>query len=273
MIDSGRVLLKLLETGWLRGPMKRALERRAWRIQAGEASGLRLSLPQNFDFIRGTTEPPMQECVATHLATGGVFYDIGANVGFFTLLAARRVGCDGAVYSFEPVHENAAAIRRNVGLNGLANVSVFEVALDELSRTGSLFITKWDGGASLSTAAVARGVSVEQRAVEVMALDDLVAAEGLRPPSLVKIDVEGAELGVLRGMVRTIERFRPVLVYEVDDGEKAAFSRRWKALDDFVAALGYRVTHLEDSYANIHWYVGHSLGMPHGPGGSEVGPA
>jgi hypothetical protein len=96
----------------------------------------------------------------------------------------------------------------------------------------------------------------------VVAVDDLVDSRALRPPSLVKIDVEGAEDRVLLGMTRTIQRFRPVLVYEVDDGDRESFERRWNALDERVAAFGYRVTRLEPSYPNLRWHVGHSLAVP-----------
>jgi FkbM family methyltransferase len=257
-----RALLSLLEAGLLRGAMKRLAQRQIWHVQSGEAAGLKLVMPQNLDFVRGSTEPPMQRCVASHLGPGDVFYDIGANVGFFSLLAMTRVGSAGAAYAFEPVHENAATIRQNARLNHFGALSVFELAIDDGSRRAPLFVTAWDGGSSLSKVAVPPTAALEQRSVEVVSLDALIDRERLRPPTLVKIDVEGAELGVLRGMVKTIERFKPVLVYEVDDGDETNFQRRWQELDAVVAALGYHITHLEDSYANTHWFVGHSLAVP-----------
>jgi FkbM family methyltransferase len=257
-----RVLLKMLTAGLLPAPARHYLIRRPWRIEEGEAAGLKLGLPQNLEFVRGSSEMPVQRCIAGHLAPGSVFYDVGANIGFFSILAAKRVQRHGAVYAFEPLTENAAAIQRNASMNGLTNVSVSEVAVDETSGTGSLLLTDWDGGSSLSTALVAPSASVGQRAVRVIALDDLIESGGVRPPTLVKIDVEGAEFGVLRGMVRTIAAFKPALVYEVDDGDREAFHRRWEALDQFVSRLGYKVTHLENSYSHLDWNVGHSLAVP-----------
>ena len=259
-----RILLKMLTAGRLPEPALRYLSRRPWRIEGGEAAGLKLGFPQNLEFVRGSSEIPVQRCIVAYLAPGGVFYDVGANIGFFSLLAAKRVQRHGAVYAFEPLTENAAAIQRNARMNGLTNLSVSEVAVDENSGTGALFLTDWDGGCSLSTAVVAPSVSVGQRAVRVIALDDLIESAALRPPTLVKIDVEGAELGVLRGMIRTIAAFKPALVYEVDDGDRAAFDRRWNALDQFVSGLGYKVTHLDDSYPHLNWNVGHSLAVPMG---------
>ena len=93
--------------------------------------------------------------------------------------------------------------------------------------------------------------------VPLLRLDDLL--DSTPPPTIVKIDVEGAELGVLQGMTETIRRFKPVLIYEVDDGDRDAFERRWTALDDFVRGLGYNVRRLESSYPNLKWHVGHSV--------------
>jgi len=256
-----RILLKLFTTGLLPGPGRQFLTRRTWTVEAGEAAGLKLTFPQNLDFVKGSTELPVQRCLARHLSPGDVFYDVGANVGFFSLLATKRVGVDGTVYAIEPVAENAAAIRRNAALNGLKNLEVFEVAADEKSGAGELFVTSWDGGSSLLADALSPSEPVQQRQVGVVTLDELIHSERLRPPTFVKIDVEGAELAVLRGMRNTLQDCRPTVLYEVDDGDYASLERRWRALDDFVSEIGYRVTRLENSYPNRNWFVGHSLAL------------
>jgi FkbM family methyltransferase len=257
-----RILLKLFAAGLLSGPLKKLLERRTWKIESGEAAGLRLSFPQNLDYVHGSSELPMQICIAQHLSPGDVFYDVGANVGFFSLLAASKVGPRGSVYAFEPVSANAGVIRRNASLNAMSNLAVFEVAADEKSGIAKLYVTRWDGGSSLRAEAIATGEPREEHSVRVVALDDLVEDERLRPPTLVKIDVEGAERGVLGGMLQTIAKHKPILVYEVDDEDRVSFAHRRLALDGFVESLGYRVTHLEESYPNLQWQVGHSLALP-----------
>jgi FkbM family methyltransferase len=257
-----RLLLKLHKAGLLPGPGRRLLERRTWTVEAGEASGLKLGFPQNLDFVRGSTERPVQRCIAEHLVPDDVFYDVGANVGFFSLLATKFVGPGGAVYAVEPVARNAAAIRRNAALNDLRNLSVFEVAADEKSGSAELFVTGWDGGSSLSAAAISASEPVERQAVRVITLDGLIESERLRPPTFIKLDVEGVELRALRGMRKTLEKHRPVLLYEVDDADRGGLEQRWKALDEFVASFGYRVTRLDDSYPNRNWFVGHSLAVP-----------
>lgn len=255
-------LLRLLSSDLLRSFGKRILHDRVWTIEGGEGAGLRFRLPQNLDYLTGTSELPVQQALAQQLRPGAVVYDIGANVGFFSLLAAKLVGPTGCVYSFEPVAENAASIRENVSINRFENIKIFELAVGRDSGTAELLLTAWDGGGSLSTSAVKPSEPVSRRNVRVVALDELIPAERLRKPDFVKIDVEGVELEVLQGMTRTIPGSKPVLLYEVDDGRKDSFNQRWKELDDYVTRYGYGITHLKSSYANSSWNVGHSLAVP-----------
>jgi FkbM family methyltransferase len=260
-----KVLLKLVDVDLVPARGRRVLQNRAWTVEDGPAAGLRMALPQNRDYLRGDSELPVQRLISEILAPGDVFYDIGANVGFFSILAARRVGADGAVYAFEPVPANAAAIRRNAALNDFPNVSLLEVAVDEHSGVADLYMTSWDGGASLSAQAIPASQPVDQKSVPVKSIDDLSERGLLRPPNVVKIDVEGLEARVIKGMVRTIAWSRPTLVYEIDDGDAVQFENRWRALDELVASLGYAVTRLKSSYPNLKWHVGHSVAVPASP--------
>jgi len=255
-------LLRLLSSDLLRSFGKRILHDRVWTIEGGDGAGLKLQLPQNLDYLTGTSEMPVQQALAGQLRPGGVFYDVGANVGFFSLLAAKRLGPTGCVCSFEPVAENAASVRQNAKINRFDNIKVFELAIGRTSGTAELLLTDWDGGGSLSISAVKPSEPVSRRQVRVVALDDLIPAEKLPKPSVVKIDVEGVEMEVMQGMSKTITESRPVLLYEVDDGRKDSFNRRWKELDDYVAGFGYGINHLKSSYANSGWNVGHTLALP-----------
>lgn len=222
---------------------------------------MRIRFPQNLDYVSGASEAPVQKALAGRLTPGEVFYDIGANVGFFSLIAARLVGPSGCVCAFEPVTENADAVRANARLNHFEHIHVIEVAVGRDARTEELLLTAWDGGAAIASSAVKPRTALSRRSVRVASLDDLVGKEGLRLPSFVKIDVEGVELEVVQGMLKTIGAWRPTLLYEIDDGDAAAFRRRWQEMDEFVASLGYQITHLDDAYPGMNWHVGHSLAV------------
>lgn len=257
-----RFLLRLSSSRWLPPSGRRRLRQRVWTIEGGDGAGLNLRLPQNDDYLSGTSELPVQRALAGQLWPGGVFYDVGANVGFFSLLAAKRLGPTGCVCAFEPVAENAASVRENARINQFDHIKVLELAVGRETGTAELLLTDWDGGGSLASSAVRPAEPVSRRQVRVAALDDLIPAERLPKPSVVKIDVEGVEMEVLQGMSKTIAESRPVLLYEVDDGRKDSFHRRWKELDDYVAGLGYAINHLDPAYANRGWNVGHTLALP-----------
>src|SRR3970040_1289124 len=100
-------------------------------ISGGEAAGLRIAAPRNADRTMrlGTYEPAIQQCITISLSPGDVFIDIGANIGFFSLIAARRVRRLVLVYPFEPVAENAASIIRSSRLNDISTIEVYAEAV------------------------------------------------------------------------------------------------------------------------------------------------
>jgi FkbM family methyltransferase len=233
-------------------------------VEDGEGAQLKIKLPQNTEYVTGESEGPVQRAIARTLQPGGVFYDIGANIGFFSLIAARLVGEAGSVYAFEPYSPNATTARENAALNGLTNFRLFEVAVGRNSRSDELLITSWDGGAALSTSTARPTGFTQRKSVQVVALDDFIEDERLRHPDFVKIDVEGVELEVLQGMSKTIAHCRPILLYEIDDGDSDKFRRRWEEVDEMVLRFGYDICHLENAYPGLNWNVGHSLAIPRG---------
>jgi len=186
--------------------------------------------------VRGTLEPPVQEALRRVLAPGAVFYDVGANIGFFTILGARLVGPAGRVVAFEPVPACARAVARNIELNDFAHAAVREEAVGARSGVARLLVV---GEASWShLASTGRHADVrEEIDVRVVSIDELVAAGEIGPPDVLKIDTEGAELQAIDGMRTTIERHRPAIVCELHDTNVA-----FCALMD---ELGYTTTNLD----------------------------
>ena len=219
-------------------------------IRHGIGAGLRFDATGGAaGFLLGTSEPDEQAALARHLSPGGVFYDIGANVGFFVTLAARLVGAQGRVYAFEPNPRCAAQVRRNAALNGFAHVEVVEVAASSGPGTATLHFGQTSGVSSIVGERGADGI-----AVPLLAIDDFVRERGARPPSLVMIDVEGAEIEVLAGMQATLAAHRPVVMCEIH-GTGAAFQRH---CDEHVVPLGYAVRPLEGEHADprrTHYHV------------------
>lgn len=233
-------------------------------IAKGEAAGLQLvARSADPNFVRGTYEPPIQQAIGANLAPGDVFFDIGANIGFFCLIAARRVGARGQVYAFEPVPRNAAVVAENARLGGFNTIRVFTEAAGATTGRGQLLLAHHIGGAALASAGAPPDMSGRLE-VSIVAIDDAIAQRGLRPPSLVKIDVEGAEIDVLRGMTETLRRHRPKVIYEVDDATRGGLDRKARNIAELLTAAGYALKPLPASYDNRDWQVEHVFAQPVG---------
>lgn len=229
------------------------------KMEVGVGAGLRFDpATSNPAYATGANELPVQLALAKHLSPGSVFYDVGANVGFLSVIAARLVGRDGVVYAFEPVPANAAMVRRNASANNFDNIQVIEVAVANHTGTGQLALAEYSGGAVLAEVAKPPDWAGMLQ-VRLSSIDDLIERDGLTPPSFVKIDVEGAELGVLEGMDRTVARHRPVILYEIDDAEPEPLRRKHAMCEQWLAARGYRVAEVADSYPGANWLVKHYI--------------
>lgn len=230
------------------------------RIRRGPAAGLRMDLRRaSAWYASGDNEIPVQEAIVANLSEGGVFLDVGANVGFFSLVAARVVGPSGTVVAFEPVPENASAAERNAALNSFARVRVVQAAVGAAPGRMTLHVTRHPGGAALASSAAPpdRVNSIE---VEVVSLDAAFESGRVPPPDLVKIDVEGAELDVLRGMSGLAARCGPSILCEFDGPSAADVRPRLDAALELFADWGYSVRRLESSYSGA-WEVVHVLAV------------
>ena len=141
-------------------------------------------------------------------------FDVGANIGLYTLLAAARLQGRGAVHAFEPNNEVFAWLTRNAERNRLDNAHLSQIALSNLDGQASFFIPKnraWTNG-SLIEGFTDRADTV---GIETMRVDTYCQKHGIGNVDLIKIDVEGAELKVLSGMGELLHKWKPDLICEV----------------------------------------------------------
>jgi FkbM family methyltransferase len=201
-------------------------------IAHGRAAGLRFNAGGgNAGYALGTSEPAVQDVFAQLVKKGQVVYDIGANAGFYTVIAARLVGPSGQVFAFEPLPANLALIDHNVQLNGFANVTGLPFAIGR-ARGSASFTLGFDstrGGLTSVHAEPGTNGTIE---VAVRALDDLIAEGVVAPPDVIKMDIEGAEVEALHGALTTLAERRPSLLIEIH-GTGAE-------LEPLLVAHGYR---------------------------------
>lgn len=170
----------------------------------------------SFDCLRDNYEPIETRFVREILKPGDVVVDIGANLGWYTLLACSRIGPNGQVHAFEPNPDTAARFAQTLTLNGLdGQVTLYKCALDE--NAGSVTIAWYAGSNNPGGTSIATDIAPGMTAavVETRSLDSL----GLERLDFIKIDVEGAELRVFRGGAATLRRCRPVILSELHPGQ------------------------------------------------------
>jgi FkbM family methyltransferase len=191
-----------------------------WRpitILEGPAKGLRINLHgAAVAFATGAAERPVQDALVREIRPGATVFDIGANVGFVTLVAARLVGPNGRVVAFEPVPENVESIKENLALNEVDWVELRETAIGREGGSARMIVSDVSAFSRLETISVP-DAERERIDVSITSIDELVGSGSVPAPDLVKIDVEGAELEVIEGMRRTIAEHHPVILCEIHD--------------------------------------------------------
>jgi FkbM family methyltransferase len=158
--------------------------------------------------------------------------DVGANWGLYSLLISRAVGPSGKVYAFEPVPEIFARLKERIALNNATNVIPVPIALSDEKGVAKMSIK----GMSSS---LFRRVSDEFVEVQVERLDDFVEREKIERVDAIKIDVEGAELKVIRGADKTIRRDKPILMVEIQAATLQAAGTTPEELFETIVSYGY----------------------------------
>ncbi len=183
--------------------------------------GERLSVPATLRYtsvatflLRDWTEPELR-ALDRFVRPGDTFLDIGANIGLFTLKAARLCGASGQVIAVEPGREALRQLRANLALNGWHHVRVADVALSDRSGEAALHhIALGDDPQAFSLLSDGSGVPAET--VRTLTLDLLAEEYGLTRLDCIKMDVEGAEPLVVAGGRATLGRFRPLVIFEIN---------------------------------------------------------
>jgi FkbM family methyltransferase len=211
----------------------------AWvEVQRGAAQGIWLHLnPRTGSgYFNADVEPEVQAVLQKYLRAGMTFYDVGANIGFFTLLAARLVGKQGSVVAFEADPEIASRLRENISRNEKAAISVEENAV--WSASTQMLFARADASASpdrgLGHVLAEPTDEARRDAIQVQAITLDEYALQSKSPDFIKCDVEGAEVEVFRGAQRILSQERPDILCELH-GEQ----NRRVLLED-LASFGYR---------------------------------
>jgi FkbM family methyltransferase len=224
---------------------------RTFLAKCPDGSRVRLRYSEVVGFlmlVQGSFERAEVETMIEAARPGTVAVDVGAHVGIFTVPLAHAVGAGGSVWAFEPQPENLERLQANLAENHRTNVSLFGAAASDAD--GGLLFHVADDSAYGSTGEVLQGRgTVGSLKVQALRLDTVWKGDGMRPVSVVKIDVEGAELAVLRGAQELIRRCRPVLLVETATSDQLA------EIERYLSALGYEKRDPKGFAARNHLFV------------------
>jgi len=197
-------------------------------------------------FVYGTWEPEVVGALVATVKTGATAIDIGAHIGYYTLVLAKCVGPAGRIISFEPLPVNLALLRKNVQLNDLQQVQVEAQAV--FSRNEELTITVPDDAPNSGEASVLPVEGAKQFRVPATTLDSFCSGTGFKP-NFLKMDVEGAEYDVLLGAKETIAQSRPKMLIELHhfDGNLAGHP-----VPELLASWNYEIQWIDRSRMTSH---------------------
>lgn len=141
--------------------------------------------------------------IVNMLGAGDVFYDVGANLGMYTIFMAKKVGEKGCVVAFEPELSNYKVLQKNILINELNNIILFQYALGNVEKIGCLYN---DMDTSKSSLVQYRPQVPVSQSVKIISGDNLILGNNIPLPKVIKIDVEGYEYFVIRGLEKILKQ-------------------------------------------------------------------
>ncbi len=217
-------------------------------VAAGDLKGYKVQLNLKAEKSRwlGTYEPELQTALRDFLRPGMTVYDVGANIGYITLMMAHNVGVKGQVFAFEALPVNVERIQKNISLNKLANVTIISVAVLDRTAPVTFYV---HASVGMGKAAGSAGRPAEQYTSEIsvpgVSLDEFVYLQGNPAPAAVKMDIEGGEVLALPGMRRILQDQHPLLLLELHGPESERVA--WETL----ISAGYTLRAMEAGYPII----------------------
>ena len=166
-------------------------------------------------YLFGAFEPATVKVLKRLVKSGDTVLDIGANVGYISLVLAKCVGKNGKVFSFEPDSKNFALLNRNIALNPDCYIKPIALAVSDSHQPIRLYHAKFDFNAGAHSMLPSEKHSSDFVEIEATTIDEFVTSHGLKKVDVIKIDIEGAEMKAFNGMTETLRNSRPLIVCEL----------------------------------------------------------
>lgn len=187
--------------------------------------------------LKGAWEAEVTSFICPGIVAGMTVLDVGADIGYYTLLFAKRVGEHGRVIAFEPISSAREKVEYNVVLNGYSNITVSHFAL--FSKSGATILEDPFQLSRINPAKSSSGKNDIE--IQMVVFDEYASELDIKRIDLVKIDVEGAELDVLVGMRHSLEKYHPALLIEVHPEHIRHFDHTVDDMVGFLETMKYRI--------------------------------
>ena len=196
-------------------------------IKKGPLRGKKWILASGVRFVQGRYETDTVEILKQYIKPGQTVYDVGAHIGYLTIVMSELVGPEGKVVAFEPRPLNLIYLKKHLQKNNINNVRIIEAGVSDTAGAG-----KFDADHGTGTGRVSTDGSLD---IELVTLDDLIASKQVPPPSLIKMDIEGGEMEALPGAKILLTEYKPIIVLSTH-GDKVH-----DVCKKFLANIGYNI--------------------------------
>lgn len=194
-------------------------------LRSGPLRGNKWIVSSGISFLKGTYEPEKSEAVVNTIKKGEVILDVGAHIGYFSLLMAKCAGSKGKVYSFEPRGINQLFLKKHIRINKFKNIEVIEKAISDGMGNESFSTKHGTGTGRLSDSGDLR---VETTSIDIFCKEREIS------PTFIKIDIEGGEVKALNGAKVTLNKLKPTVLLATHGDELDEYC------DKFLCDLGYK---------------------------------
>ncbi|MBI2730579.1 MAG: FkbM family methyltransferase [Sphingobacteriales bacterium] len=198
---------------------------------------------QQYIFWERYYEKPAVMVLKKIIQPDSVFFDIGANSGYYSLIAANKA-IHGKVYSFEPATRHFQKLLDNIHLNKLSNIKVFNTGIGNKNEKAIFYLSS-DENSGMSGLRPAENFSGKTALIEVVRLDDFSETASISSVDIIKIDIEGAELNALEGMEKIILKYKPVFFIEMIGNQLHLYNKTIADVFEWLTARGYSAFDIE----------------------------
>jgi len=219
------------------------------QVAAGGLEGvtLELDLQTEKDYWLGIYEPNLQRVIKDWVKPGWVVYDVGANIGYISLLLAQAVQDSGTIYAFEALPDNFTRLQKNIRLNVLEDrIKAVHAAVIDASKPVTFMVGPSSGmGKVVGSAGRQEVVYAQSLTVPGISLDEYVYEAGHPAPQAVKMDIEGGEVLALPGMRRILQEAHPLMLLELHGPESSHVAAQ------ILGDTGYRLYNMAPGYPEV----------------------